>query len=145
MPNYCSNVVFIKHSDTAAILRVSDAFASGNLMTSFFPCPEELTDTTSGFFGDTAQQDALVQKQADNQNKYGYPTWYEWMLAEMGTKWDVGEEGFDCGYKPGDTEITLTFDSAWSPPSEFYAKMTDELGYDVKAYYYEPGMAFCGI
>jgi hypothetical protein len=23
--------------------------------------------------------------------------------------------------------------------------MTDELGYSIKAYYYEPGMAFCGI
>jgi hypothetical protein len=145
MPNYCSNVVIFRHSDTAAILRVSDAFASGNFMTSFFPCPEELKDTTSGFFSDTARQAELEQKQAANIVKHGYPTWYEWMLAELGTKWDVGQEGFDCGYTHGDTELTLTFDSAWSPPCEFYAKMCDQFGYDIKAYYYEPGMAFCGI
>lgn len=144
MPNYCSNVVIFRHSDTAAIKRVSDAFASGNLMTSFFPCPEELRETVSGFYSDSDQQAALVQKQAENQRKYGYPTWYEWMNSELGTKWDVGQEGFDCGYKPGDTEITLSFDSAWSPPCEFYAKMCDQFGYTIKAYYYEPGMAFCG-
>ena len=145
MPNYCFNVVFIKHSDTAAIRRVADAFASGNLMASFFPCPQELRDTASGSYSNPAEQAALMQKQGANILKYGYPTWYEWMIAELGTKWDVGQDGFDTGYKPGDTDLTLNFDSAWSPPCKFYAKMCDQLGYTIKAYYYEPGMAFCGI
>ena len=34
--------------------------------------------------------------------------------------------------------------SAWSPPTGFYEKLED-LGFTVKAYYYEGGCAFCGI
>ena len=114
-------------------------------MTQFFPCPQELRDTTSGFFSDPVEQAKLDAQQAANQLKYGYPTWYEWMIDNWGTKWDFGDDNADTGYKPGDTELILTFDTAWSPPVEFYANMVNELGYDIKAYYYEPGMAFCGI
>ena len=39
--------------------------------------------------------------------------------------------------------VSLVLDSAWSPPAPFYRTMLD-LGYDVRAYYFEPGMAFCG-
>jgi hypothetical protein len=41
-------------------------------------------------------------------------------------------------------EVSCSFDSAWSPPLGLYDKLF-ELGYDVKASYWEPGMAFCGI
>jgi hypothetical protein len=43
-----------------------------------------------------------------------------------------------------DNEVSCSFDSAWSPPVGLYEKLVD-LGYDVKATYWEPGMAFCGI
>lgn len=145
MPNWCSNSVKFSHSDTAMIQRVVEAYNKGELMGSFFPCPEELRNTTSGFYSDPTEQAKLNAQQAANLLKYGYATWYDWMVANWGTKWDVGNESVDTEYKPGDTEITLTFDSAWSPPLEFYAKMSDELGFVIKAYYYEPGMAFCGI
>jgi hypothetical protein len=35
------------------------------------------------------------------------------------------------------------FDSAWSPPTDAYAKII-ELGYSIRAYYFESGMEFCG-
>jgi hypothetical protein len=40
--------------------------------------------------------------------------------------------------------MTLSFDSAWSPPIGAYEKLID-LGFTIKAYYYEPGMCFAGI
>ena len=145
MPNWCVNSVKFSHSDTAAIQRVAEAYKTGEFMTQFFPCPQELRDTTSGFFSDPVEQAKLMAQQAANQLKYGYSTWYEWMNDNWGTKWDFGNENADTGYKPGDTELTLSFDTAWGPPTAFYEKMVDELGYNIKAYYYEPGMAFCGI
>jgi hypothetical protein len=145
MPNWCENSVTFTHADTAAIKRVADAFKTGEFMSQFFPCPRELTETTSGSFGDPDEQKALLLKQAANELKYGVPTWYEWCINNWGTKWDVGSEHFEPTYTEGDTSITVSFDSAWGPPLEFYSKMTDELGYSVKAYYYESGMAFCGI
>jgi hypothetical protein len=38
----------------------------------------------------------------------------------------------------------MAFDSAWAPPIQFYEKLMD-LGFSVRASYYEPGMCFAGI
>jgi hypothetical protein len=38
----------------------------------------------------------------------------------------------------------LSFDTAWSPPIEFYENL-EEQGFRIEAFYYEPGMAFCGV
>jgi len=114
-------------------------------MHEFHPTPQELIDTVAGSVGSkgSPEQLALEAKEASNMEKYGAANWYDWNIANWGTKWDVGEEGSDVGYTEGDTTVGLSFDSAWSPPIQFYDKM-EELGFTVKAYYYEPGMAFCG-
>jgi len=67
--------------------------------------------------------------------------WYGWNIANWGTKWDV--EGIDCQIDENGV-ITVTFDTAWSPPIAFYEHLV-ELGFTVTAYYYEPGLGFCGI
>ena len=38
----------------------------------------------------------------------------------------------------------MSFDSAWAPPINAYIAL-EQLGFQVRAYYYEPGMQFCGI
>ena len=65
--------------------------------------------------------------------------WYGWNLTNWGTKWDTGVNIID----QSDTEIVLSFDTAWSPPIAFYMEL-EQMGYEVEAYYYEPGMAFAG-
>lgn len=42
------------------------------------------------------------------------------------------------------TQITLNFSSAWSPPADLYETLADN-GWSVWATYYEPGMDFAGI
>jgi len=67
---------------------------------------------------------------------------YNWCVANWGTKWDVGG---DNGYiRPNPNTLKISFDSAWAPPLEAYRAM-EELGFEVEAMYYEPGMRFCGI
>lgn len=67
---------------------------------------------------------------------------YDWCVSNWGTKWDVGG---DNGYiRPNPKTLKISFDSAWAPPLEAY-RMMEELGFEVKAMYYEPGMCFCGI
>lgn len=67
---------------------------------------------------------------------------YDWCVSNWGTKWDVGG---DNGYiRPNPNTLKISFDSAWAPPTEAYRAM-EELGFEVKAMYYEPGMCFCGI
>lgn len=67
--------------------------------------------------------------------------WYNWNVTNWGTKWDVGDE--HSVHEKSPNSITLSFDSAWAPPTAAYT-IFEELGFTVTATYYEPGMAFCG-
>lgn len=68
--------------------------------------------------------------------------WYDWNVSEYGTKWDFGEDDeFDLS---DPNSIDLSFESAWSPPIAIYEKLQNDFGFEVLAYYYEPGMKFCG-
>ena len=75
-------------------------------------------------------------------NKGDPDDWYNHNIANWGTKWDVGGDDAYCE-RDGNT-LQLGFDSAWSPPTAAYTVL-EELGFTVKATYWEPGMAFCGI
>ena len=141
MPNWCNNSVEIYHSDPAMIERVRKGFNDGGLFTELIPCPQELTDTVSGSMGEDKRAEHEAQ-QAANVEKYGYPNWYDFCVNEWGTKWDVGADGNPAQDIPGG--LMLGFDSAWSPPIGAYEKLTD-LGFRIRAMYYEPGMAFAGV
>jgi len=108
------------------------------LLQEFIPCPQDLTDTVSGYVGD--EQEALEAKQAANREKYGYATWYDHNVAEWGTKWDVSADSIE---RVDANTVQMSFDSAWAPPTNAYEKLM-ALGFEVEATYYEPGMAFCG-
>lgn len=142
MPNWCSNVLELEHSDPEMIIRAHDAFKRGELLNEFVPVPQSLKDTVSGHFSDPEQQIRLELQEICNQHDHGYRNWYDFCVNEWGTKWDVG--GNDDAGSPDDGRLTLSFDSAWAPPVAFYEKMTQQ-GFNVRAYYYEPGCAFCGM
>ena len=61
-------------------------------------------------------------------------------LEEWGTKSDI--QG-DVIFVNGDS-IYIEFQTAWTPPIEFYNKMV-QMGIQVDAMYYEPGCGFCGM
>ena len=142
MPNWCSNVVSITHTDPAQLERALHAYRAGALLQEFVPCPEELLHTESVSYPESDPRHAQQQiQEAKNVLEYGHRTWYDWRVANWGTKWDIGGE--DChGEIVGDV-LQLNFDSAWSPPIDAYTKL-EEQGFGIEAFYYEPGMAFCG-
>ena len=139
MPNWCNNSVEIRHTDPAMIERVRTAFNGEGLLQEFIPVPQELRDTVSGY---VPEQEALEAKQAANREKYGYSTWYDFCVNEWGTKWEIGADGNPAQDIPGG--LSLGFESAWSPPIAAYEKLI-EMGFTIRAMYYEPGMAFAGI
>jgi len=65
---------------------------------------------------------------------------YGWSVENWGTKWDINVAGYEI---IDETTVTISFDSAWSPPTALYEYLQGE-GWTVDAYYYEPGMAYCG-
>ena len=135
MPNWCANTVSFSHEDTSQIARLVAAFNGEGLFKEFVPVPQELRETTAP---NNTNEGEMVEK-------YGYADWYSFQVNEWGTKWDVSSEDYNrAEYIDGETTVTISFDTAWSPPTEFYQKITD-MGFNVEAFYYEPGMAFCGI
>lgn len=149
MPNWCDNKLRVTHSDPAALEKFKDAWNSGELLQTLIPCPAELTNTMCGFKAEGYERELHELQQKLNEKHFGYANWYDWRVNEWGTKWDVGYRDDRENLAVIETDpdgvpfIEVGFDSAWSPPVEAYDKLTD-MGYTIQAYYYEPGMAFCG-
>ena len=143
MPNWCNNSVEIRHTDPAMIKRAHDALERGEFLNEFHPVPPDLK-IVAGRVGDDedAEQQALVLQENANRAKYGYTNWYDWCVNEWGTKWVVGDEGSATLNEDG--SLTASFDSAWAPPIEAY-RVLEDLGFEIKAYYFEGGMMFAGI
>ena len=147
MPNWCGNTVEIAHEDPAKLKEIVNAFNEGKFCQYAKPVPEDLHIVAGrvGDDGDEAQK-KLEEDMARNLEKYGYETWYDFCVNEWGTKWDVGGDGcFDpAELEDGATNTVINFDSAWAPPIGAYDALVEQ-GFQIRAYYYEPGMAFCGI
>jgi hypothetical protein len=126
------------------IQRARDALAQGTFLNEFVPVPDQLKDTAAAYYGNEELQQQHQACEEQNLNTFGYKNWYDFCVAEWGTKWDVGGE--DCYVEidhinPGC--LYASFQSAWAPPLDAYRKM-EQLGFRISAYYYESGMGFCG-
>lgn len=137
MPNWCYNGVTLRHKDPAMIDRVVKG--KEGLLMEFLPTPQELIDTVAGFMGEDKRA-AHEAQQAENVRKYGHKDWYDWNIANWGTKWDFSLENLE---RQDPNTVTASFDSAWAPPTDAYVKLC-ALGFEIEALYYEPGMGFCG-
>jgi hypothetical protein len=134
-------VVELAHEDPAMLERARDALNRGEFLNEFIPVPESL-QIVAGSVGDPDEQKKLEEDTAKNLEVHGYGNWYDYCVNEWGTKWDVGGDGMTCEIENG--RISTSFDSAWAPPIAAYEKLTD-LGFSVRAYYYEGGMCFAGV
>ena len=119
MPNWCSNQATI-HGTKEQILELAGAYERGAVIQNYLPVPEEVED----------------------KRLYCVNNW--------GTKWDFGKTQYtpdeECDWQvdeEGYGLVHLRFETAWSPPLGWYEAL-DKLDMTVEAYYFEPGMAFCG-
>lgn len=117
MPNWCMNNLTVSHDDPAKLQEFVDAYNSGKTCEHFLPVPQ-------GYYDDER--------------------WYDWCINNWGTKWDIGKQEYTDPAVIEDGNVSISFNSAWSPPTQFYEHLHDEHGYGIKASYWEPGMAFCG-
>ena len=139
MPNWCNNTLNISHDDPAMIERAKKAFAEGRLLNEFIPIPESLHIVAGSVPVD--EEEAHETQKSANIAAHGHKDWYDFCVAEWGTKWDVG--GGDASVNDIEGGLMLGFDSAWAPPIAAYEKLMEQ-GFEILAYYSEPGMAFAG-
>lgn len=142
MPNWCNNNVTISHADSAKMEALASAVREGKFCNHVIPVPKELTETVAGHCGDGYAQELNQFKMQLNQKYFGATDWYGFCTSRWGTKWDV--DAYDPEeVKVENNTIEFGFDSAWAPPMGIYEALVEE-GYEVVAYYWEPGMGFVG-
>lgn len=142
MPNWCDNLLTIsgKKEDLEEFKNKAKTDKEVLSFNNFVPMPKELDIDSGCFSGDKKTE--MDKKYEENKKKYGYKDWYDWDIANWGTKWDVsGAEILD----DEDTYVDYRFDTAWSPPQEWLrevAKQNPHLAF--KLVYREDGMGFMG-
>lgn len=89
----------------------------------------------------TPELPAIAEKMRALREQTGYSDWYEWSVANWGTKWNVaGGDHVDRG-----SRIRLTFSTAWSPPKPIVMALSEK--YPTSKFslrFYECGMGFKG-
>jgi hypothetical protein len=145
MPNWCNNTLELKHDDPVMIERAKKAFQDGRLLDEFIPVPYELNQGID--HKDWDKQNHEYQKELQdareslNKKYFGFKDWYDFCVSNWGTKWDVGADGYINFQDPHN--LSLSFDSAYSPPIDAYKKL-ESMGFEIYALYFESGMMFCG-
>lgn len=153
MPNHITNLVVIGGEPNAVksfmdkvIVEKSNEF-DGTYKTFDFeaivPMPEELNIESSSsieefiktgivpeFIRPEKRDEFLAQCEQAKQNikKYGFKDWYDWRIANWGTKWNAYDFKFI-------SEDTFMFNTAWSTPDRIWeaiAKQYPELQFNIK-------------
>lgn len=138
MPNWCDNQLEVV-GDRDELQRFVDATKNNSEegshgLNHLFPIPEQLVETTSGWFSDPDEQAKQTAKEEANVAKFGHKDWYDWALENWGSKWgatnfdwtsfdyELDEDGVLHGapskvlkVKDTDKYIGANFQSAWGP------------------------------
>jgi len=116
MPNWCQNKVVIRSDDQSIIDKITSIAPSENeafSMENFMPIPPELLDNGG---------------------------WYDWSVANWGTKWDMDNVYVDNAPK----SFTIEYSTAWSPNLMFWETFSTLYPVTISHQYYEEGMCFIG-
>ena len=139
MPNWCSNQATI-HGTKEQILELVGAYERGGVIECYLPTPREPDD----------QSRLIGEDQPFTTNESPETSWYHWRIKNWGTKWDFGRTEYtadeECDWQVDEMGyglVHLRFETAWNPPVGWYEAL-NALDMTIEAYFFEPGMGFCG-
>ena len=81
-----------------------------------------------------------------NYEFYGHFTWYEWRLANWGTKWNCDGSVIEVvKMKNNKLKIIVGLETAWSPPIALLVKLSEQFPtLEIRISYYEGGACYKG-
>ena len=126
MPNWCYNHLTItgeKENLDRIKFRLEDI--------------EKKDDSSPGVFMALVGRDHAIEL-----NEYENGGWYDANINYWGCKWDVSYD--ESGVEYNGDSITMSFQSAWSPPINFMQHLGRLFNVECELYYEEPGCDFCG-
>lgn len=138
MPNWCKNIAYFSHPDKKKIQDLRKATEKEALLEHIFPQPahQSLQNVTN--------PETRSQYEKENIQSFGYKNIIDWQYHIRGTKWDIVDVEVHRIYKrQGTYTFKASYDTAWGIPVETYDEMVNR-GYNVKVFYEEPLMCFCG-
>lgn len=125
MPNWCSNTLELQDTCDAIEQKLDNMGDIGLFQTL-------VTTNRAPYYKDDKIPHLMDVIEDDK-----YFDWYSHNCNEYGTKWDV----HDFYYNDG----VFTFDTAWSPPTEFAQKLSEQYQINCRLEYSEPGWDVAGI
>ena len=155
MPNWCNNTLEISHEDVKMMRRFVKGWNRGRVLDEFIPVPPELKDGAMTLekirerqkkpYNHEYEKELEQLTEQLNLKYFGHKNWWDFCVSQWGTKWDIGFDSAYADYLTPDSArgmVTVTFNSAWSPPIGAFEKLS-EMGFAIRAYYFEGGMGFC--
>lgn len=137
MPNHCTNQLYCEDGDFNSVIK---KFKSKNDegfdfldFDKILPMPKALDITAS--FGN-ARDEVLKEQYKSNLEEFGYEHWYDWRVANWGTKWN----SYDCTFN----ESGMCFCTAWSPPEPVIKELAKITGKTFILEYMDEGEGFIG-
>ena len=128
MPNWCHNRV-TAYGNEDKIEKVKEIFESKTPFNDIFPMPDFKTIPNEKGELPKIEQHKNPKTGEVIFETYNFPDgtnddrWYSWCVDNWDTKWEASEVEFECD----DSEIlTVTFDTAWSPPEGVITKLREK-------------------
>lgn len=164
MPNHCTNnIECTSGKDIGTILKPYLTKGKDEWFLDFdkiIPMPEGikklndlllLTEITKE---EKAEYEQLCESlRKDNKEKYGHESWYDWCVANWGTKWNsysnwslegvIMEEG-ENGYNRLEDLGSIGFQTAWDAPLPIVRKLVELTGESFRMTYYDEAWMFGG-
>lgn len=176
MPNHCNNTTTIIGPESEItklyeIFTVQDETQMESVLTRLFPVPKELMVPSTHIPGDNynhvmsfVERGMLSLEEANerierdkelydvyqkNIENFGYKDWYDWSIANYGTKWgDYNHRNeIEIVDYNGEKGIVLIYDTAWGPFEEnFWIRVSKSFpNCSFETSFYETGMNFLGV
>lgn len=127
MPNFCFNEITIS-GEIGNVQKLVDK------INAFLETPEEMRKPHQGLFLTLIGLPEDVTEITDDN-------WYDTNLSWIGTKWDIFPP-MNVDYSEG--VLFMSFDTAWTPPSNFCRELAKQYDVTVQNVYMEQGNDFCG-
>lgn len=135
MPNWCYNALEIEVSNNKQLEEVIQAITNDSKQPIDF---ERLLPTPAELLAVSAPNEENPQEMKD---KYGFPDWYAWRCARWGTKWNASSSEINL---TSPTSLSLTFNTAWSPPLPIIERIADKFPYAEITHYWSTEEGYWG-
>lgn len=139
MNRLCCNTAVITHTDPAVLQWEFETINGDCFFDSFVPMPEKLKNALKILEGKEPHDDNRSQLFRSVIKEFNCIDEADWQVNNWGCR-RIDTRAISLA----DGKIRWVFDSKWLPPIKAYNKLV-KTGFEIAAYYFDPGLMECGL